>query len=356
MAHRMALIPVLGDPDAEAASWDDSRFGAFPLAGQQSNEFLDFLTWHGLTGFWLDWCRRQGLLDSLVPGAAERMQELDLAARASFLLQTHAMRQITQDFDEREILHLVFKGVATRMELYRVPHVRSASDIDLLINRADRGVVSEVLKSRGFVLAGDNASAHEETWQRGSVDIDLHWDVLAPGRTRYAMVPSLLEGRIRVSAGWRMSDEDTVAMMLLHPAVTKYVCSRHAGLNRVADIVHFVRHRTMDPELVAQRIRSTGLVGAAWATLTWLDLLLKPWPSNPEQAFLHSLRESLQLGRLRAAYLRRWIANDWPGRLEGRADGLVRIGFTLPFHDSLADVIRASTSRLGRNAGTGEPR
>ena len=289
------------------------------------------------------------------PETAGRLQEVDRASRASFLLQTHAMRQIAPALDEKGLSHLVFKGVATRMELYREPHVRSATDIDLLIRRADRSMVAEVLKSLGFELAGGNSSAHEETWQRGSVDIDLHWDVLAPGRTRHSLVERALERRVTASGGWRMSDEDTLVMMLLHPAVTKYVCSRHSGLNRVADLVRFVRGRPIDQELVVQRIRHAGLGGAAWATLTWVDLLLDQLPSNPEQTYLHSLRKCLQPGRLRSSYLRCWIVNDWPGRLEGRADGLIRTGFTLPFHDSLADVVRASSTRLGRGVGKGEP-
>ncbi len=348
--HRLALAWALADDGAAAGGWD-ARMGDFPLSGPSAAEFLDFLRWHGLISVWLAECQRSGWLERLEPEIAGCLRDEDRLARVQFMVQSLALRQLGQALDGLPLPHLVFKGVALRDELYVQPHVRSATDIDVLVHPADRDAAGRVLESLGFVHTGDFSSAHEETWQRGSVDVDLHWDVLAPGRTRESLVDGLLARKVRSPACWRPCDEDTVMLMLLHPAVTKYVCSPHVGLNRVADLLRLVHQRDIDWVVVSERIRQTGLSAAAWAMLTWVDQLV----AGPSASFADSIpqafRETLRPGPLRAAYLRGWITHDLPGRMVDRADWLVRIGFTLPFHDNLADAFRASSHRLRRTGG-----
>lgn len=318
------------------------------MAGPDAGEFLDFLAWHGLTSLWLQACERLGLMEEMAPGIAGQLVNVDRAARVLSMAQGHAVRQLGAALDAQAIPFAVLKGVAIRDEIYAMAHQRPATDVDLLVRPQDRQRTGELLAAQGFVHTGDRSSAHEETWQRGSVDLDLHWDVLAPGRTRRPLVDELLARRTRPKQLWRLGDEDTVALMLLHPAVTKYVCSPHVGLNRVVDFLLFVRSRPIDWRQVAALIGEAGLTGGAWCMLSWIDMLadsstVRNWPEVPDE-----FRHQLQPGPLKAAYLRRWLERDLPGRLVGRADWVLRIAFTLPFHDSLPDAWRAIRLRSKR--------
>ena len=344
--HRMALaFAAKGDLELGSGAWG---VRGFPLAGPDAGQFLDFLVWHGLAGVWLRACERQGLMTQMAPGMAEQLVNVDRAARVLHMAQGHAIRQLGAALDAQTIPFAVLKGVAIRDEIYATPHVRPATDVDLLIRPQDRQHTGELLSALGFVHTGDRSSAHEETWQRGSVDLDLHWDVLAPGRTRRPMVEDLLARRMRSGPLWRLGDEDTVALMLLHPAVTKYVCSPHVGLNRVVDFLLFVRARPIDWDQVVAVIRDAGLTAGAWCMLSWIDMLAdssipRKWPEVPDE-----FRRQLQPGPLKSAYLRSWLKRDLPGRLVGRADWLVRIAFTLAFHDRLPDAWRAIRHRSMR--------
>lgn len=344
--HRAALaLAVAVDQDLGAGTRGPT---GFPLAGPDAGEFLDFLAWHGLTSLCLKACERQGLMEEMAPEIAGQLVNFDRAARVLSMAQGHAVRQLGAALDTQAIPFAVLKGVAIRDELYGAPHLRPATDVDLLIRPQDRVRTGELLAAQGFVHTGDRSSAHEETWQRGSVDIDLHWDVLAPGRTRRPLVDELLARRTHPKQLWRLGDEDTVALMLLHPAVTKYVCSPHVGLNRVVDFLLFVRSRPIDWNQVAAVIGEAGLTGGAWCMLSWIDMLAdvsspQGCPEVPDE-----FRRQLQPGPLRSAYLRVWLKRDWPGRLVGRADWLVRMAFTLPFHDSLTDALRAIRHRATR--------
>ena len=285
----------------------------------------------------------------MAPGIAGQLDNCDRAARVFSMLQGRAVNQLGDALDAQTIPFAVLKGVAIRDEIYALPHVRTASDIDLLIRPQDRLRVGEVLTALDFSHTGDQSSAHEETWQRRSVDIDLHWDVLAPGRTRRPLVDELLARRTRSGQLWRLGNEDTVALMLLHPAVTKYVCSPHVGLNRVMDFLRFIRGKSVDWSKVAALIQDAGLSAGAWCMLSWIDMLAVPatqrkWPEIPDE-----FRRQIQPGPIRAAYLRRWLELDLPGRLVGRADWLVSAAFTLPFHDSVPDALRAIRHRTQRS-------
>lgn len=305
------------------------------LKGVEGRERVDFLIHHGLAAWWADRLESQAALNKLPNDVRDALVVARRTASVLYMIQSAALSQITAAFDRANVSYAVLKGAATREEAYALPALRTAGDIDLLISRSALAIATECITRLGFV-AQSSDSTHEVTFSRGQVDIDLHWDVLRPGRTRRPLVGSLLARRVRGSKFWRLSDSDTVFMMLVHPAITKYVCSQHMGLNRVLDFLLFAQTRSIDWGNVAQRLDEAGLKTAGWCTLRWIQRLVPDaviWPV----AFV----TTIQPGKLRAAYLNYWIDHDLPGRLLDRANWLIQAAFTLPMHDKFSDARQA---------------
>ena len=307
------------------------------LRPPDSDQNVDFLVWHGLAGWWLAQLTTAGLA-SQIPASVHKKLTIDRrAALAKYLLQAHAISELSAAFEKKDIVCAFFKGTVVREEAYAIPSLRSAGDVDVLVAPATRLKAIECLKSLGYAQQSEvDTSAHEVTLTRGHVDIDLHWDILRPGRTRRPLVESLLAQRVRGPTLWRLSDTDTVFMMLAHPAITKYVCSPNMGLNRVLDFALFTRTRPIDWAGVQRRLDEAGLQTAAWCTLRWITLLRAPDVLIPPD-FLNAIAP----GSIRKAYLNLWLTYDLPGRLLNRGDWLIRAAFTLPMHDRLSDAWRA---------------
>lgn len=298
---------------------------------------LEFLEWHGLSSLCEDQLRRAKALDRLPEGIGPRLLVSRRNAIARYLAQSGAWREVAAALDRGSIEYVVLKGAATREEVYTDPALRSTGDIDLLVRPADRQRVCRQLEELGFRAPSiASSSAHEVTYSRGRVDVDLHWDILRPGRTRRPLVDALISRRVRGPMAWRLDDTDTMFLMLVHPAFTKYVCSRNMGLNRVVDILRFVQGRNIDWQSVASRMEESGLRTAAWCTLRWIRMLGPVADVAPD-----SFTRSICPGSLRRAYLEQWLIRDWPGRLLGRADWLIQGAFTLPLHDCGTDAWRA---------------
>lgn len=334
--HRLALAGAVG--------WLSASALEAALTGPDADGFVDFLLAHGLAGFWWQGLVSHGVAARLSPAQVHRFKARQQADAAQYLLQSHALRRIGEAFDRGGIDHAVLKGCAVRELLHQPPYLRSATDIDILVRPAQRSQAAEVLAALGYRCIDPGASAHEATWRQGRIDIDLHWDMLAPGRTRTALADALLERRVRAPSGWRLDDADTVAFMLIHPAVTKYVCSPHVGLNRVVDFSRFVQVRPPDWTAVADRVQATGLAPAAWTMARWLSHL-GAWPegSQAEQAL-----GRWAPGAARRRWLGLWVDRDWPGRWTGRHDAWVAVGLTLAFHQRPGDLARALAARLRR--------
>lgn len=279
------------------------------------------------------------------------MVRLERDLLALYLAQSRAIAQLTQSFEQTGVGYALFKGAAWRDELYDQPHVRSATDIDVLVDQSDLSGCRAQLAALGFTRATNGSRGHEETWVRGSVDIDLHWHVLAPGRMPQGTARELIGRRVKTPAGfWRLRDEDMVAVALMHLAVSKYVCSQHAGLNRVLDLLLAIRRLDIQWPQVVAAIRAARLGGAAWASLSWINCLLAAAPTYRVAGFPDGFEAAIRPGQWRARYLRFWIRHDLPGRLEPRAAWLVSMAFTLPMHDSLTSALEAARHRLRRRA------
>lgn len=336
--HRRALsLGVASDGDANVDG---------TTAHTIDQDFLAFLAWHGLGPWWLDRIESTRIVELTTPAVIESLTSQRRAAMAAYMMQRGAIQELGAEFERRDIAYVVIKGGATREVAYDKPYLRVGSDVDVLLSPNNRERADAVLTELGYTLdAGSAASAHEATYVRGSAAVDLHWNILSPGRTRRNVTDELLSRRVRESYFWRLADDDTVLLMLAHPAFAKYVCSPHMGLNRVLDFGLFVETRAVAWAVVSSRLASMGLQTAAWCTLTWMQMIDRRAQQVPT-TFLTAIAPSAG----KQWYLQQWLDHDLPGRLADRADWLIRAAFTLPMHDTLRDAWRALAYRAGRRS------
>ena len=299
--------------------------------------FLERILEQDLGALWHHALQAQGLLESLPRETVEPLREARMLAAGGYLAQRAALDQVDGLFETEAIPYVVIKGTHVREHVYPDPALRAASDIDILIEPADRRRAARVLIEAGYTVHADPANiSHEATFSLGAAHIDLHWHMLRPGRTRVDLTGELIARRQRVNGLWGLSDTDTLFLMLTHPAFAKYVCSPNMGLARVADFLLWIHHRPVDWPAVRRLLERAGLKTAAWTLLGWFRSLA---PADA-QATLDAWLADVRPGRIRAAYLRQWLAHDLPSRWLDRPF-LIQVGFTLPLHDRPADVRHA---------------
>ncbi len=332
--HRLALAPLCADvcgarPDLDAALTQVRAIGA--------RAFLEFLDWHKLAPAWSALIARNAKLDvdcDFIAGlAAARTQ-----ATALYLAQAAALADVCRAFERCGVEYAVIKGAALREQVHADASLRPALDIDILARApAD---AARVLRDAGFAAQQD-VSSHEATFTRGVVAVDLHWDILRPGRTRGPVAQAFLNRRTRARDMWTLDDADTVVLMLIHPAFTKYVASPNASLVAVVDFVAFLGARAVDWAAVVARLEAAGLKTAAWTVLQWFAMVVPPAsPSAPADVVA-----ALAPARWRARYLREWIERDLPTRWLARPLP-IQLGLTLALHDRASDAARAAFRRL----------
>jgi hypothetical protein len=326
--HRMALSIVAAETSA------DVNRVMREVSASEGASFVDFLTEYGLAAYWHNRVASQDVAGA-PPGFMGALKRGRLAEAALYLHQRSALRELDVLFSSENIIYAVMKGAHVRELVYADPAVRPANDIDILVSPDQRESAARALIRAGFELhANAETLSHEVSLTRGSLMIDLHWDILRPGRTRIDMVPPMLSRRKRIYDFWGLDDIDTVFLMLVHPAFTKYICSPNMGLIRVVDFVLWSRKHSVDWDRVAERLHATGLKTAGWAVLQWFAMVLECVPV-PE-AFLDGIFPKLW----RARYLRYWLENNLPTRWLD-SPRLVQLGLTLLLHDRPSDAQRA---------------
>jgi len=256
-----------------------------------------------------------------------------LAAEASYRRQADALNVVRERLDAEGLAHVVIKGAHLRERVYPEPALRISGDIDLLVAKDDRDRAVVALVGLGFTLVSDSSTVSHEVMLVGhDVTIDLHWDLLRPGRLRVDLVPWFLEMRRDIGTHWGPSDEATLWLLLVHPVFTKYAPATAAGLLRVLDVAFWLREVAVDWEGVVDQLDRTGTKTAAWAMLGWVERLTGVTAPR-------GVLERLRPRGLRRRYLQAWIDRDFNNRLANR-QWLVRAGYTLPVHDTVADAGR----------------
>ena len=264
-----------------------------------------------------------------------------LAAEAHFVVQEHALREIDLVLSAEGIQYAVFKGAANRLLLYQNAAIRSCHDLDLLVHPEDRVTAARALVAIDFEAHRNPAGISRGLeLVRGPVGIDLHWGLLREGRLSTDITGDLLSCRRRVGDVWMLDSEGALFVLLVHPAFAKHLGSSDMGLNRVLDVILWLRAQKFDWSIVKDKLRSNGVRTAAWATLSWVDLL--SGQNTPGK--LSELRDDLRPGIMRAAWLHNWLEQDFSNRAR-RWHWARLLGLSLFLHDSLGDSIRALRGR-----------
>jgi hypothetical protein len=292
--------------------------------------FPHFIIDHGLGPLWYERTGR------------EEFRESRLAAEALFVAQEQALLQIDAALDGADIEYVVIKGAANRLQAYENPAVRACHDLDLLVRPIDRIRAAAALAEAEFVARPEARSISRElVLARGGVDVDLHWALLREGRLRHDITDDMISRRQRSHGQWVLTAEDAFFLLVVHPAFAKHLAGWDMGLHRVADILAWLDTQAPDRQAVSEQLEKSGVCTAAWATLRWVAMLA-PESSVPE---LDAMLSDLQPGRVRRAWLERWLRLNLSERTSG-AHWVRLLGFSMFLHDSPRDAVRATAGRL----------
>ena len=296
---------------------------------ERGADFAAFIIDHGLGPLWH---ARTG---------REEFRESRMRAEALYLAQDKALLGINAVLDAARVGHVAIKGAANRRLLYDNPALRACHDLDLLVHPDERVRAVKALADAGFAPMPKTVGISRGlVLRRSDTDVDLHWGLLREGRLRADPVAGILERRRRMDGVWMPGAEDTLFLLLVHPAFAKHLGGWDMGLHRVLDILEWLRTQPCDWSTVCERLDDCGVRTAAWATLRWADLLATEHSPGELATMLSDMRP----GGVRAAWIDGWLRHDLSARLASR-HRLRLLGLSPFLHDSPRDVLRAVAGR-----------
>lgn len=332
----LSVVPVTTDGARETVAEN---------AGVRAAVGDDFLIRQGLGPLW------SAATPDDVDSAGDPLKALRIQATVVYLLQRSVLADLDKTFERAGITYAVFKGAHVREWVYTDAALRNPADIDVLVRPTDRERAVRTLIAAGYSPKPDAATvSHELALTRHGVEIDVHWYISRPSRLRTELSDEIVGRRQRVAGFWAVSKTDAVFLMLMHPAFTKYVSSPSMRLIRVVDFLYVVRDHQVAWPAVADLLGRSGVRTAAWAVLTWFQML-HPLATDVPVEFVARIAP----GRLRAWYLRAWLRHDLPTRLH-KLPIVIQVAFTLFFHDRPSDAWRAIRGILAaRDGGATDP-
>lgn len=290
----------------------------------------------GLGGWWHSLVADRGVVGNLTAPDMDSLRSAKRRADVAYMLQSHVLRRAAAALDSAGIDYLVFKGAHVREWLYDEPSIRGSGDVDVVVPFAERLHAIAALQKGGFVLhAIGKTASHEVQLTANGATVDLHWDVLRPGRMRDSMVNDLLRRRVWINGLPVPCAEDAAVLMLVQSAFADHV-SATSPLIRALDFYLLTQRVAVDWDRVVDTITSQGMKSAAWATLQWFFLL------NRAAVQLDSrVVDALAPSGFKGAYLKYWIEHELPLRTH-RLPGVPQLAFTLAMHDTARDAVRAT--------------
>ena len=204
------------------------------------------------------------------------------ARTARFALQTHATAQLLQACAAAQMPVIVFKGLALRGRVYAAPEQRVASDLDLLVRRADWEQADALLHVLGYTVSPDNHDwttdftrefMGETPYRQGAMVVDLHWHLTAMSWFRQTTafdLPGLwaraLPTTIVGAPALRLCPEDEVLHLCYHTAVHHGLAHPH-GCRDILGVIR-VEQENLDWAVLAERARAWRVSVAVWAALS----------------------------------------------------------------------------------------
>jgi hypothetical protein len=250
------------------------------------------------------------------------------------LPQQRVLPLMHQAFTENDIPYFVAKGAHLRQVYYNPPYLRPAVDIDTFVRGNDRQAAIDALISRGFEARPLNETlSHELKLTLHNGDIDLHWHLFRPGRAQKGLMTWLFEHREKFGEYWGLDATASLLVMLVHPAITKYLISPTSMLIHAVDQARLIKCGKVDWDELREALRWSGTRTAAWASLHVLQQLAGVKAPG-------GFMRRIQPGHLHRAYLRQWIDRGWITRAF-RYRWLVAGMFSLALQDSVRDALMA---------------
>lgn len=327
--HKLALSPLL-----PSATNEDLANSCEQIRSIGEQRFQTFLLQQGLAPMWDKKLESSEVNVGLTRAFKRTLHHSRLETVGTYMIHRHRLTELREILESTEIPHVVYKGAHNREYLYEEPALRVAADIDVLVPNDKKIEAIKAFKRHDFqVYALAEIISHEICLFKGNTSIDLHWDILRPGRTRVPMTESLLETREDYGTHWGMSDEALLFVMLVHPVFVKYGTAPQASLMRFIDLAKLLAKPDLNWRETIYLLDKAGLKTAAWITLNWFNMLTNI--EVPE----HVINE-IQPGKLRNAYLTYWLNKNLSSQLL-ESPIYIQLALTLPAHDKFTDAIRA---------------
>ncbi len=334
--HRTSLAPLL--PNASQDNLMESC-RLIPRFGEE--RFLKFILAQGLGFLWHEQLQQTTLMELFPEDFRKRLLKARLAATGIQMLQECHQIESKKILDAADIPHVIIKGIHIRQLVYPIPELRPCSDIDLLVSPSDKLSAITALTTHGYHLAVDNNNlSHEISLRKGVVTVDLHWDILRPGRTRIPLTHKLLDTRIEYENHWGLTDEASLFLMLVHPVITKYATAPQASLIRVLDLAYWLEKKETNWEKTHDWMEIAGLKTAGWIMLEWLRVLTGITPPP-------TINDKLRPGNTRTRYLHWWMQRNASMDSQRRPTTL-QAAQTLLIHDKFSDATHALFSLINR--------
>ena len=327
--HKLALRPLLRTLNKKETT---ALFTQLESVNQE--EFITFLYHQGLDQMWLAFLLQQEPLPAKWEETIKDLKQDALHTAATQLMQRKILQDTRDAFEQADIEYLGFKGAHLRHTIYADPTHRPVCDIDILVRDEQKFNAVKALLQAGFSArhAEENIS-HETSLHKNNVWIDLHWHLMRPGRTRINLNDYLFEQRQAFGEFTGLTNEASLLVMLIHPAITKYVNGSASSLRHLVDIHRLTQCDDISWERLIDMLDRSGTQTAAWASLTWLQMLA-------DEPMYEDLTSQLKPGTLKTSWLRFWLNNNLASKLAERKM-IVRSGFSLALQDNLKDVLNA---------------
>ena len=314
------------------------------LSEDQAVAFARLLRHEGLAPLWSAWLDERPA-DSRGEHLPALLRPMRQRAIARYLMQRGMLDRALHALRSEGVAVTVIKGAELRERLYPQPALRPSADLDLLVRERERTRAVRALVTAGMQLDADPLNlSHEVCLRSQGFEVDLHWQLMRPGRARIDLAAEVTATAERDRRLPRPSPEGALLIALVHAPFAKHLNGPGSRLIRVLELDLLIRQLTPDWERVGELLTRAHLRTAAWATLYWQQQLLDtPIPAD----VLRTLRPRAA----KRAWLTAWIEGRWSQRLHN-ARPLVHLGFTLPLHESTADALHAlGTARRARRSG-----
>jgi len=280
-----------------------------PLRSEDMERLCELAARHGVL---------PAVLSNLAEAAPAPWRERLVAQAGLSLLVRGTAGEVVAALAEADVPHAVLKGPEFADRLYPEPHLRSFTDLDLLVGRADLPAAGAALEGLGYTGATDDGLKHaggygERSWtrpDRPGVTVELHWNVVNSPALQRGVSVEFADLQREDAIGPRV--HPSAASLLLVAAVHGATGHGFDRLQILCDIRQAVRAAAgeVDEDWLVDAARRTG---AALSLAVALDLCGRVFDEPVGRSLARRLGRTLRT-RLARILLTRATALDAPLR------------------------------------------